>query len=156
MVSASRAPRLKGFKTFQAKPSELKKNWWLVDASGQNLGRMAARIAMRLMGKDQPIFTPHIDTGDFVVIVNAEKVFLHPSRRKDKTYRHWSGYLGGLKETSYPVFLAKHPEEVIRHSVRLMLPKTVLGKAMLGKLKIYRGPAHPHAAQKPKEWKPLG
>ena len=144
-----------GIKTFMAKPGEVKPRWYIVDAAGQSLGRLAAPMAMRLMGKDKPTYTPHLDTGDFIVVVNAEKVMIDPRKARTKTYRHWSGYLGGLRIRSYEEVQAKKPHKIISEAVRKMLPKTLLGKRMLSKLKVYKGTEHPHAAQKPVAWKPL-
>ena len=145
----------KGFKTYIAQVGELKAKWFLVDASGKTLGRLAAPIAMRLMGKDKPTYTRHLDTGDFVVVINAEKIHIDARKQKNKTYQHWSGYLGGLKITSYAERQTKKPEKIIHDAVRLMLPKNLLAKQMLSKLKVYRGSAHPHSAQRPEAWDPL-
>ena len=136
-------------KTFSPKPTDITRNWFVVDASDKILGRLASAVAVRLRGKHKVEFAPHIDTGDFIIVVNAAKV--HTTGRKldqKKYYRH-SGWIGGLKETSLRDMLAKKPEEVIRKAVRGMLPKNRLGRAMLKKLKIYAGEAHPHEAQKP-------
>jgi len=124
-------------KTFVAKEKEVKKNWYLVDAENKILGRLATQIAMRLRGKHKPIFTPHADTGDFIVVINAEK----------KIYYRHSGYIGGLKEISAKKLLEKKPEDVLRFAVRGMLPKNSLGRRQLKKLKIYVGSEHPHQAQ---------
>jgi large subunit ribosomal protein L13 len=146
----------KVFKTYVAQVGEVKQKWFVIDASGQVLGRMATAIAMRLMGKDKPTYTRHLDTGDFVVVINAEKVKIDARKREAKTYQRWSGYLGGLKVETFEKTQQKNPEEIIMHAVRLMLPKNLLAKQMLSKLKVYKGSEHPHAAQKPEAWKPLG
>jgi len=152
---AVEAKNAQGFRTYMAKPGELKQQWWVVNADGRTLGRLASVIAVRLMGKDKPTYTPHLDTGDFVVVVNAEKVRIDPRKELAKTYRRWSGYLGGLKIRTYGKVHEKKPEWVISEAVRKMLPKNLLAKQMLRKLKVYRGAKHPHAAQQPQEWKPL-
>ena len=138
-------------KTFVAKESEVDKRWYLVDANGKVLGRLATQIAMRLRGKHKPIFTPHADTGDFIVVVNADKVVLTGSKLDNKCYYRYSGYIGGLKKRSAKKLLETKPEEILRHAVRGMLPKNSLGRRQLKKLKIYAGPDHPHEAQKPQE-----
>jgi large subunit ribosomal protein L13 len=143
------------FKTYSAKPGEIKQKWFVVDATSQSLGRLSVPIAMRLMGKDKPSYTPHIDTGDFVVVVNAEKVKIHPKKFESKTYRKWSGYPGGLRVRTLAEEQKKNPTTIIIESVRRMLPKTMLGKVMLSKLKVYSGDKHPHASQKPEAWTPL-
>lgn len=125
------------------------RDWYHVDASGKVLGRMAARIAMALMGKDHPEYTPNVDTGAFVVVTNAEKIVLTGNKRQTKTYAHYSGYPGGLKETKVGTLLQKHPDRVVREAVRRMLPKNALGDDMLKKLKVYAGPKHPHTYHKP-------
>ena len=145
----------KAFKTYIAKAGELKQKWFIVDASNQSLGRLSVPIAMRLMGKDKPIYTPHVDTGDFVVVINAEKVKIHPKKFEAKTYRKWSGYPGGLRVRTLAEEQKKNPTTIIIESVRRMLPKTMLGKVMLSKLKVYAGKDHPHLAQKPESWVPL-
>jgi large subunit ribosomal protein L13 len=134
-------------KTFVAKEKEVKKNWYLVDAENKILGRLATQIAMRLRGKHKPIFTPHADTGDFIVVINAEKVSLTGKKWDKKIYYRHSGYIGGLKEISAKKLLEKKPEDVLRFAVRGMLPKNSLGRRQLKKLKIYAGPEHPHQAQ---------
>jgi large subunit ribosomal protein L13 len=136
-------------KSYWAKPDELDKKWFIVDAEGLILGRLASNIAMILMGKNKPQYTPTIDTGDFVVIVNAEKFAVTGNKMLDKKYYRHSGYIGGLKERRLEEMLEKKPEEVIRLAVRRMLPKTKMGAAMLKKLKIYAGNEHPHEAQQP-------
>ena len=127
------------------------RRWCYVDASGKTLGRLAARVAVALMGKDRPDWTPHVDTGAYVVVTNAEKVHLSGSKRRQKTYRHYSGYPGGLKERTVAEMLRKRPTFVIREAVRRMLPKNKLGAGMLKKLKVYAGPDHPHSYHKPEE-----
>ncbi|NDY42011.1 50S ribosomal protein L13 [Dissulfurirhabdus thermomarina] len=136
-------------KTPLPKVNDIQRNWYVVDADGEVLGRLASRIATRLRGKHKPIFTPHLDTGDFVVVVNAEKVRLTGGKLDKKLYRRHTGYLGGLKTATARTMLEKRPEEVLRLAVRRMLPKNRLGRRQLKKLKIYRGPEHPHQAQKP-------
>jgi large subunit ribosomal protein L13 len=137
-------------KTFSAKAEETKKDWYVVDASGKVLGRLASEIALRLRGKHKAIYTPHVDTGDFVVVVNAEKIVLTGKKLTDKIYYSYSGYPGGLRETAAGKMLAEKPENLIRIAVAGMMPKNNLGKKMLKKLKIYSGNAHPHDAQCPK------
>ena len=134
-------------KTFVAKEKEVKKNWYLVDAKNKILGRLATQIAMRLRGKHKPIFTPHADTGDFIVVINAEKVSLTGKKWDKKIYYRHSGYIGGLKEISAKRLLEKKPEDVLRFAVKGMLPKNSLGRRQLKKLKIYVGSDHPHQAQ---------
>jgi len=136
-------------KTYQAKKGEVEHRWCLVNAEGKVLGRLATEVANVLRGKNKPIFTPHTDTGDFIVIVNAEKLVLTGKKMKDKKYYHYTGYPGGIKETSAEKLLAKKPTELIRIAVKGMLPKNSLGRQMLRKLKIYAGPNHPHEAQSP-------
>ncbi len=136
--------------TYFAKKEEIQRDWFLVDAEGQVLGRLATVIAARLRGKHKPIYTPHVDTGDFIVVVNAGKVVLTGNKLKDKIYYHHTGYPGGIKSVSAGKLLQEKPEEVLRKAVRGMLPKNTLGRAMLKKLKIYAGGSHDHAAQCPK------
>ncbi|MDR3038106.1 MAG: 50S ribosomal protein L13 [Candidatus Adiutrix sp.] len=138
-------------KTFMAKEDEVDKKWFLVDAEGLVLGRLASEIARRLRGKHKPIFTPHNDTGDFVVVVNAGKVRLTGRKPDQKIYYRYSGYIGGLKETVAKTLLANKPTEVLKLAVRGMLPKNSLGRRQLKKLKIYAGGDHPHTAQKPEK-----
>ena len=135
--------------TQYAKPGEVERKWLLVDADGVTLGRLATKVAMILRGKDKPQFTPHTDTGDFVVVVNADKVVLTGNKAAAKRYYRHSGYLGGLKSESYAEAMERHPERVIEHAVKGMLPKTTLGRQQLRKLKVYAGPEHPHQAQNP-------
>ncbi|MHC5033802.1 MAG: 50S ribosomal protein L13 [Planctomycetota bacterium] len=130
---------------------ESNRRWYHVDASGKVLGRLATRVASVLMGKDKPDFTPHVDTGAYVVVTNAEKVRLTGDKRAQKFYRRYSGYPGGLKETSAGEMLQKHPERVVSEAVRRMLPKSKLGAKMLKKLKVYAGAKHPHSYHKPQE-----
>jgi large subunit ribosomal protein L13 len=136
-------------KTFLAKPEGVTRQWFLVDAENQVLGRLAAKIALILRGKNKPTFTPHVDTGDFVVVINAEKVHLSGRKPDNMHYNSHSGFPGGFRVRSVQEVLKKHPERVLEHAVRGMLPKTTLGRHMLKKLKVYAGTAHPHAAQKP-------
>ena len=136
-------------KTYQAKKEELDYQWYLVNAEGKVLGRLAAELVKILKGKNKPTYTPHLDTGDFVIVVNAEKVALTGKKMKDKIYYHHTGYPGGIKEINAEKLLAKKPTEMIRIAVKGMLPKNSLGRQMIRKLKIYAGPNHPHEAQKP-------
>lgn len=138
-------------KTFMAKKEDQVKTWFVVDAADAVLGRLATRIAIRLSGKNKPVYTPHVDTGDFVIVVNASKVRLTGRKMDNKIYYHYSGYPGGLKRVTAGKLLETHPERLIHHAVRGMLPKNRLGRAMLKKLKIYGGPEHPHTAQKPQQ-----
>ena len=135
-------------KTFVAKEHEVIKKWYLVDAENRVLGRLASQIAIRLRGKHKPIFTPHSDTGDFIVVINADKVAMTGSKWDQKFYYRHSGYVGGLKKISARKLLEKKPEEILRLAVRRMLPKNRLGRRQLKKVKIYAGPEHPHQAQK--------
>lgn len=137
-------------KTFIAKKETVQRDWYLIDAKDKILGRMASRIAMILQGKTKPIYTPHVDTGDFVIVINAEKIKLTGNKMDDKVYYTHSGYPGGFKEHPVKIWLEKHPDRVINMAVKRMLPKTKLGDAMLKKLKIYSGPDHFHEAQQPK------
>src|SRR5918998_4515962 len=137
-------------KTYVANANDRERNWLLVDATGQTLGRLATQIADALRGKRKPVYTPHVDTGDFVVVVNAEKVAVTGNKRADKRYYRHSGYPGGLRSRSLEEMLARRPEEVLRLAVKGMLPRNRLGRAQLRKLKIYAGPDHPHQAQQPK------
>jgi large subunit ribosomal protein L13 len=136
-------------KTYVATPKDRERNWLLVDAEGQTLGRLATQIADALRGKRKPTYTPHVDTGDFVVVVNAEKISVTGAKRQEKLYHRHSGYPGGLKTRTLNDMLERRPEEVIRLAVRGMLPKNRLARKQLTKLKIYAGPEHPHEAQKP-------
>jgi large subunit ribosomal protein L13 len=136
-------------KTYVATPATRERNWLVVDASGQTLGRLATRIADALRGKRKPEYTPHCDTGDFVIVVNAEKVAVTGKKREDKRYYRHSGYPGGLRERTFAEMQARRPEEIIRLAVKGMLPRTRLGHQQLRKLKVYAGPEHPHQAQQP-------
>ncbi len=138
-------------KSYVAKTGKVDQKWVLVDAEGQILGRLAAKIAMILMGKTKPIYTPHVDTGDFVVVVNAEKIEVSGKKAQTKEYQHYTGYPGGQRNVSYAEMLEKRPERVIELAVRRMLPKNKLAVKMLKKLKVFRGPEHDHAAQKPEK-----
>lgn len=137
-------------KTYQAKPNEVPRDWVVVDLDGKTLGRAATAIADILRGKTKPQFTPHVDTGDFVVAINADKIFLSGNKRANKRYYRHSGYPGGIRSLSAEQLLERKPDEVIRHAVKGMLPKTSLGRNLLKKLKVYAGQEHPHAAQQPK------
>lgn len=136
--------------TYMAKKGEVPREWLLVDAQGKVLGRLASRIAMALRGKNKPTFTPHLDTGDFVVVVNADKVVLTGQKWDKKVYYRHTGYMGGLKSITARQLLKKRPEDLLRQAVRGMLPKNSLGRQLLKKLKIYAGPGHPHEAQQPR------
>jgi large subunit ribosomal protein L13 len=135
--------------TFSAKPHEVRRDWFVVDASNKVLGRLAAEIAYRLRGKHKPEFTPHVDTGDYIVVVNASKLRVTGNKALDKKYYRHSGYPGGLKETTFEKLHAAHPERVLEKAVKGMLPKGPLGYAMARKLKVYAGGDHPHTAQQP-------
>ena len=137
--------------TLSAKPAEVRRDWYLVNAEGKTLGRLASEIARRLKGKHKPIFTPHVDTGDYIVVVNAEKVAVTGNKLQDKMYHHHTGYIGNLKSISLEKLLQKAPERVIETAVRGMLPRSPLGRAMLKKLRVYAGPEHRHQSQQPKE-----
>lgn len=136
-------------KTYAPKPSEIERRWWIVDAEGQTLGRMASEIARILRGKHKPIFAPHMDTGDYVIVVNAEKVQVTGGKTEGKFYYRHSGFPGGFRSTSFRDMRDKHPERVIEKAVRGMIPHNSLGNDVAAKLKVYAGPDHPHAAQKP-------
>jgi len=137
-------------RTYSAKPHEIQREWLVVDAQGQTLGRLATQIVAILRGKHKPFYTPHVDCGDFVIVVNAEKVRVTGKKLDEKIYYRHSGYPGGLKQVSLRRQLTLHPERVIEAAVRGMLPKNRLGRKLFKKLKVYAGPAHPHQAQKPK------
>lgn len=137
-------------KTFSAKPLEVKRDWFLVDASDKVLGRLASEIALRLRGKHKPEFTPHVDTGDFIVVINADKLVLSAEKAGKKTYYRHTGYPGGIYETTFREMQEKHPGRALEIAVKGMLPKGPLGYAMIKKLKIYAGAEHPHTAQQPK------
>jgi len=136
--------------TVSAKPAEVRRDWFVVDAEGKTLGRLASEIARRLKGKHKPIFTPHVDTGDYIVVVNAEKVAVTGNKMQDKMYHHHTGYIGNLKSISLEKQLQKAPERVLETAVRGMLPRTPLGRTMMKKLRIFAGPEHTHQAQQPK------
>lgn len=140
-------------KTYYAKPNEVEREWLLIDAEDQVLGRVASKAAQILKGKHKPTYTPHVDTGDFVVIINADKIRVTGTKAAAKEYFRHSGYPGGLKSETFTEAMEKHPERVIEHAVKGMLPKNTLGRAMGKKLKVYAGPEHPHMAQAPREIK---
>jgi large subunit ribosomal protein L13 len=137
-------------KTFSAKAHEVNRDWYVVDAAGKTLGRLATEIARRLRGKHKPIYTPHVDTGDYIIVVNADKVHVTGRKATDKIYYHHTGYIGSLKSASFEKMQEKAPGRVIELAVKGMLPKNPLGRAMFRKLKVYGGPDHQHAAQQPK------
>jgi large subunit ribosomal protein L13 len=141
-------------KTYSQKASEVQRDWYVVDASGQVLGRLATQIATLLRGKHKPTYTPSIDGGDFVVVINTEKIRITGRKADQKIYYRHSGYPGGLKATPYRMMLAKHPDRILRIAVKGMLPKSRLGRKLLLKLRIYSGPNHPHAAQQPRLFTP--
>ena len=136
-------------KTFSAKPAEVRRDWYVVDATGKTLGRLSTEIALRLRGKHKPEYTPHVDTGDYIVVVNAEKVRVTGNKLKDKIYHHHTGYIGNLKSVSLEKMLDETPERVLQFAVKGMLPKGPLGRQMLSKLRVFAGPSHNHAAQQP-------
>ncbi|MEY8768554.1 50S ribosomal protein L13 [Francisella philomiragia] len=136
-------------KTFTAKPSDIKRQWLLIDATDKTLGRLASEVAMILRGKNKPEYTPSMDTGDYVVIINAEKIAVTGNKRKGKIYHHHTGYIGGIKSISFEKLIATHPERAIEKAVKGMLPRSPLGRAMYKKLKVYAGENHPHTAQQP-------
>ena len=135
--------------TFSAKPAEVRRDWFVVDATGKTLGRLSTEIAHRLRGKHKPEYTPHVDTGDYIVVVNAEKVRVTGNKLKDKKYHRFTGYIGNLKTESLETMLEDHPERVIEGAVKGMLPKGPLGRQMFKKLRVFKGPEHDHAAQQP-------
>ncbi len=137
-------------KTFSANPATVKRDWYIVDAEGKTLGRLASEIARRLRGKHKAEYTPHVDTGDYIVVVNAEKVHVTGNKAKGKIYYRHTGYIGNLKSASFEKMIAKSPEEVLKLAVKGMLPKGPLGRAMARKMKVYAGSEHAHAAQQPK------
>lgn len=141
-------------KTYSQKASEVQRDWLLIDATDRVLGRLATQIATLLRGKHKPTFTPSMDGGDFVIVVNCEKIKVTGRKEEQKVYYRHSGYPGGLKATPYKMMLAKHPDRILRLAVKNMLPKSRLGRQQLGKLRIYAGPTHPHAAQQPKVFVP--
>ena len=136
-------------KTFSAKPAEVRRDWYVVDATGKTLGRLSTEIAHRLRGKHKPEYTPHVDTGDYIVVVNAEKIRVTGNKVKDKMYHHHTGYIGNLKSKSLETMLEEHPERVLQKAVKGMLPKGPLGRQMFKKLRVFKGPEHDHAAQQP-------
>lgn len=138
-------------KTYYAKPNEVEREWFVIDATDQVLGRVAAKAAQILKGKHKPQYTPHVDTGDFVIIVNADKIRVTGTKAQNKVYSRHSGFPGGLKQETFTEAMQKHPERVIEHAVKGMLPKNTLGRQMAKKLKVYVGPEHPHQAQNPRK-----
>ena len=139
----------KTMKTYMANPDKIERKWYVVDADGQTLGRLASEVAKVLRGKNKPVYTPHIDTGDYVIIINAEKVAVTGKKLDQKVYYHHSDYVGGMKETTLKEMMAKKPEKVLELAVKGMLPKGPLGRSMIKKLHVYAGPEHKHEAQKP-------
>ena len=135
--------------TVSTKPATVKQDWYVVDAAGKTLGRLSSELARRLRGKHKPVFTPHMDAGDYIVVVNAEKIAVTGKKMSDKLYHRFTGYIGNLKTETLAQALAAHPERVIETAVKGMLPKNPLGRAMYSKLKVYKGPNHPHSAQQP-------
>jgi large subunit ribosomal protein L13 len=138
-------------KTYYAKPSEVQREWLLVDATGMTLGRLASAVAQILRGKNKPTYTPHVDTGDFVVVINCDKIKVTGAKVTDKVYYRYTNHPGGLKSETFQEAMQKHPERVVQHAVAGMLPKGTLGRKMLKKLKVYAGPEHPHTAQNPRK-----
>ncbi|WP_159565596.1 50S ribosomal protein L13 [Budvicia diplopodorum] len=136
-------------KTFSAKPETVKRDWYVVDATGKTLGRLATELARRLRGKHKAEYTPHVDTGDYIIVLNAEKVAVTGNKRSGKIYYHHTGFIGGIKQATFEEMIARHPERVIEIAVKGMLPKGPLGRAMYRKLKVYAGTEHNHAAQQP-------
>jgi large subunit ribosomal protein L13 len=136
-------------RTYSAKPDTVRRSWCLVDATGKTLGRLASRIAVRLRGKHKPEFTPHVDTGDYIIVVNAEKIAVTGNKSADKMYHHHTGYPGGIKSATFKKMIEKSPTRALEIAVKGMLPKGPLGRAMFRKLKTYAGPDHPHSAQQP-------
>lgn len=136
-------------KTFSAKPAEVRRDWYVVDAAGKTLGRLSTEIARRLRGKHKPEYTPHVDTGDYIVVVNAEKIRVTGNKLKDKIYYHHTGYIGNLKSVSLETLLKEKPERAVQFAVKGMLPRGPLGRKMLTKLRVFAGPEHSHAAQQP-------
>ena len=137
-------------KTFSAKPETVKRDWFVIDATDQVLGRLSTEIARRLRGKHKPEYTPHVDTGDYIIVINAEKVRVTGNKESDKMYHHHTGYIGSLKSTNLAKLRKEHPERIIQRSVKGMLPKNALGRAMFRKLKVYAGDSHKHEAQQPR------
>ena len=138
--------------SYIAKPSEIERKWYILDAEGKTLGHLASEAAMILRGKKKPTYTPYIDCGDYVIVINAEKIEVTGKKAKEKIYKHHIGYPGGLREITFEKLQAKDPEEIIRHAVKGMMPKGPMGRQMYKKLKVYAGPEHKHAAQKPEVW----
>ena len=136
-------------KTYCAKPATVRRDWFVVDAAGKTLGRLASEVARRLRGKHKPEYTPHVDTGDYIIVINAQKVRVTGQKAKDKMYHHHTGYIGNLKTVSFTQLRERHPERIIEIAVKGMLPKNPLGRAMFHKLKVYAGSEHQHAAQQP-------
>ena len=139
-------------KSFVAKPADIERKWYVIDANGHTLGRLASQVAMILRGKHKPIYTPHVDCGDHVIVINADKVVLTGKKLDQKVYYRYSGYIGGLKETSARDMLANKPEKMVYEAVKGMMPKNSLGRQMLTKLRVYKGAEHEHAAQKPEAY----
>ncbi len=137
-------------KTFSAKPAEVKRDWYVINAEGKTLGRLATEVARRLRGKHKPEYTPHVDTGDYIIVINAEKIGVTGNKEKDKMYYHHTGYIGNLKSVSLGKLRQTFPDRIINNAVKGMLPRTPLGRAMFKKLKVYAGPEHGHQAQQPK------
>ena len=137
-------------KTFSAKPAEVQRDWYVVDATDRVLGRLSSEIARRLRGKHKPEYTPHVDTGDYIIVINAAKVRVTGKKKTDKVYYRHSGYIGGIKSITLDKLLKTAPERAIEHAVKGMLPKNPLGRAMYRKLKVFAGPEHPHVAQQPR------
>lgn len=137
-------------KTFSAKRGSIERRWWVLDATDLPLGRLASRLAVILQGKNKAVYTPHVDTGDFVIVINADKVAVSGRKAQQKTYFRHSGHPGGARSVTFDELMSKHPDRVIRHAVRGMLPKNRLARTQLRKLKIYSGPDHPHSAQQPR------
>ncbi len=142
-------------KTYSARPEDVKRSWYIVDARGQTLGRMASRIAAILRGKHKPEYTPHVDTGDFVIVINAAEAKVTGNKASDKMYYRHSGYPGGISGMNYSQLLEKHPDRAVSFAIKGMLPKNPLGRAMFSKLKVYAGAEHPHAAQQPEALQPV-
>jgi large subunit ribosomal protein L13 len=136
-------------KTFSAKPAEVRRDWFVVDATGKTLGRLSTEIARRLRGKHKPVYTPHVDTGDYIVVINAEKIRVTGNKLKDKMYHRHTGYIGNLKSVSLEKLLDEAPERALQHAVKGMLPRGPLGRQMLSKLRVFAGPEHTHTAQQP-------
>ncbi|MBM4207152.1 MAG: 50S ribosomal protein L13 [Gammaproteobacteria bacterium] len=137
-------------KTFSAKPAEVRRDWYVIDAEGKTLGRLASEVAKRLRGKHKPEYTPHVDTGDYIIVINAEKIGVTGAKEKDKLYQHHTGYIGNLKTVSLGKLRKTFPDRIINTAVKGMLPNNPLGRAMFKKLKVYAGPKHDHQAQQPK------